>query len=349
MAVSIRRLRNVPNQLRAATSIARQEAPGLPALAAYRLSGGRVVRSPELYRAGIVWQQFTLGRLPGMTSLTERAYFSWHARELFTGAGTIVDLGSWFGSTTAALASGLVKNRRPRARQATIHAYERFAWEPWMDDYADRARRGPYRQGESFRPEFDLVTARWRDRIEVHPGDLFAQRRPEQPIEVLLVDAMKSWALAEYIAGEFFAGLAPGRSAIIHQDFSHCYTPWIHLISYRLRDTFVSAHDVPESETHVLRTVGELPAPGELSLSREAFDDDEIRRAFAYSRSITPAAKHSGIHAAQVMLAVYDGDLDAARGQLGALERRGELSEMHASALALELDNARLRVASATQ
>lgn len=343
MPFPIRRLSEMPNRIKAAASTARQEASGLPGLTAYRLSNGRVSRSPERYRAGIVWQQFTLGRLPGMTTLTERAYFYWHARELYCGAGAIVDLGAWFGSTTAALARGLVRNRRPGTREVTIHAYERFAWEPWMDDYANLARRGPYREGDSFRPEFDLVTARWRDRIDVHAGDLFSQHWAGGPIEVLLVDAMKSWALAEHIVAEFYGALVPGLGCIIHQDYSHCYTPWIHLISYRLRDFFTPVHDVALSETLVLALVAELPDLSDLSFSRESFGDDEVERAFAHSVAMTPGAKHSGIRAAQVMLAVYDGDLESARGRLRGFESNAELSPMHARILAAEIDAAASR------
>jgi hypothetical protein len=95
-------------------------------LGVYRLSGGRLANSPQLYRAGVLRQQLQRDRLPGMTASTERAYFTWQTRELFTGRGTIVDLGSWFGSTTATLAAGLSANPRPAARDAVIHAYDRF-------------------------------------------------------------------------------------------------------------------------------------------------------------------------------------------------------------------------------
>src|SRR5207244_4836892 len=129
---------------------------------------------------------------PGMTSANERAYFKWHAQEVFTGGGAIVDLGCWFGSTTAMLALGLYKNRRPAARRARIHAYDRFAWEPWMDDYVSAVRLGPYSPGDSFLPEFELTISRWRGSIDVHASDLLEERWQGPPIELLLVDAMKA-------------------------------------------------------------------------------------------------------------------------------------------------------------
>jgi hypothetical protein len=126
-------------------------------LLAYRASGRRMGRSPELYRAWVPRQRRRAQRLPGMTTPTERAYFKWHAQEEFSGGGAIVDLGSWFGSTTVMLAMGVAANHRRTARDKVIHAFDRFAWEPWMDAYAGATRLGAYLPGDSFLPEFKLA------------------------------------------------------------------------------------------------------------------------------------------------------------------------------------------------
>jgi hypothetical protein len=309
--------------------------------AVYKLSGRRLARSPQLYRAGIAYERLRYTHLPGMTAATERAYFKWHAAENFTGTGTVVDLGSWFGSTTSMLAAGVCANPRRAARSATIHAFDRFIWEPWMDAYAHMARFGPYSPGDSFQREFERVVRPWRDRIEVHTGDLCEQAWKEGPIEILLVDAMKSWDVTQHILREFFGNVIPGGGYVIHQDFSNCWTPWIHLTSHRLRDHLVPVHDIPRSETVVFR-LGRAFGVHEdvLAVDRASFDDKGVSDAFAHSLRITQPEKHSGIHAAHAILMVYDGDLTRARELLDSLQRKGQLSSFHANAVRLAIDRA---------
>jgi hypothetical protein len=302
-------------------------------LAANRLTRGRLASSPELYRGTIAWLRGAQDPLPGMTTLSERAYFTWHARDCYRGEGAIVDLGSWFGSTTATLAMGLSQNRRAATRNALIDAYDLFTWQPWMDDYASLARLGPYAVGESFQREFDHVVEPWRERIRVHAGDLTKQEWGGGPIELLLIDAMKSWELAWHILNKFIVAIAE-RGYLIHQDFSNCFTPWIHLMMYRLREHAIPVNDVTRSETVVFR-IDRLPAgdPELLDLNRASFDSGEVARAFDHSLRITRTDKHSGIRAARVMLLIYDGELAAARDELRRLQSAGRLIEWHAVTL----------------
>ena len=307
--------------------------------AAYRLTGRRWPHPSNLYRAEIPRQR-KLGRgLPGMTVPQERAYYKWHAQEVFTGAGAPIDLGSWLGSTTAALAMGLAANRRAPARRAVLHAYDRFVWEPWMDDYSQGLQNGPYAPGESFRNEFERVTARWRGRIQVHEADLLKEGWSGGPIELLLVDAMKSWELSRQIVAEFYPQLLPG-GYLIHQDFGHCFTPWIHLVSYRLRDQFVLTQDIPGSETAVLKAVRPVTVQDPAELRRESFDDCEVEAAFAHSVSISSEAMHSGVRAARAMLYVYDGRLDEATQLLNRLRGGGLVSGYHFSVVSRAIADA---------
>jgi hypothetical protein len=257
------------------------------------------------------------------------------------GHGEVVDLGSWFGSTTAALAMGLDANPRRAAKRAKVHAFDRFTWEQWMDEYADAARFGPYSAGGSFRKEFEWVVANWRDRIIVHPGDLTQQEWRDGEIELLLIDAMKSWELTHHILTRFCRSLIPGQAHVIHQDFGHCYTPWIHLTSYRLRDYLVPVQDVVRSDTVVFRVTRSLDdAPAALELTRASFDEREVGQAFEHSLRITASEKHSGIQAARAMLLVYDGDTSAAAHLLHDLESRHRLSDHDASAVRSAIEQA---------
>jgi hypothetical protein len=143
--------------LRTRVAVASSDLAWTVPAALHRASGGRWFSGFPLYRAEIVPARLRDTFLPGMTSPSERAYFTWHARELVTGAGALVDLGSWLGSTTAALAIGLRANRSDAASRTRIHAYDRFLWEPWMDVYAGLVAGGAPAPGASFVTAFEAT------------------------------------------------------------------------------------------------------------------------------------------------------------------------------------------------
>jgi hypothetical protein len=271
-----------------------------------------------------------------MTTMTERAYFRWHAQEEVAGLGAVVDLGSWLGSTTGPLAMGLSANPRRAARNLVIHAYDRFIWEETMGYHAPPTV-GPYKPGDSFRPRFEQVVKRWHQRIVVHEGDLLRESWTDGPIELLLVDAMKSWDLASHILRSFYPALLPTRGYLIHQDFSHCFTPWIPLTSYRLLDYLDPVTDIPRSESVVFRLSGPVP-PLELHLTRASFEESEIEEAFRYWLHTTLPEKHSGLRAARVLLALYDGDAERADWMRGSLSGRGLLGDHHAETLKIVIE-----------
>lgn len=206
---------------------------------------------------------------PNMTTRQEQQLYTELASSI-TGEGCIVDLGTWMGSTTEALARGLTK-------PVKIHAYDRYIWATWMD----RTYPGHYKAGDSFLEEYKERIYPWRDRIEIHPGDLCQQTWTGQPIELLLVDAMKSLELANAIKREFYPALIPG-GYLVHQDFFHYYTAWIHPMQYRLREYFEPLYSV--KTTYVFKCIKLVPASTDYSL--DTFDDDELHAAFNWSRSL---------------------------------------------------------------
>ena len=317
-----------------------EDAVAIGLVAAYRFSGRRLPPLRGMYRAEIARQGRIRDRLAGMTTVSERAFFRWSARELFTGSGTIVDLGSGFGSTTAALARGLCANPRPEAAGARIHAFDRFVMEPWMEPYAVAAGITGVVPDGSFLEEFEAALRPWLDRICIHQGNLMDQAWSGEGIELLLIDAMKSWELAGRICSEFYPALLPGNGHLIHQDYSHCFTPWIHLISYRLRDRLVPSEDVRSSETVAFRVARPVDDLSRVPMTRDSFDEAEVEEAFRYSRSITRREKHSGIYGARCMLAVHDGDLERAERLWSGYASAGLLSAFHASSVRGALDSA---------
>jgi hypothetical protein len=257
-------------------------------------------------------------KLSGMTNDTERAYFRWYAQGIYTGSGAIVDLGSWLGSTTISLAMGLMKNLNLPSTIGGIHAYDEFIWRDYMEGgVKGTSLQGKLQVGESFFQEFNKRIAPWRNQIVVHPTDLSQVKWEGGIIEFLLIDAMKSWELTNNIMKTFFPALNPGVSLILHQDFAHWFTPWIHLTNYRLRDYFEYVYEVPRSGSLVFKLVRAIP-PELLNstLSFSSFSRNEVEAAFSHSFGLVSEEKRPKIAAAKVMVFLHMGDLKVARQEL---------------------------------
>lgn len=267
-----------------------------------------------------------LRRLYGMTTTSERAYLYWYGKHIFTGRGCLVDLGCWLGSTTISLAMGLAKNSHARVNRL-IHSYDEFIWRSYMENGAKGANlEGKFQNGDSFLCEFERRTEPWRDCIKACPGDLAKIGWHGGTIEFLLIDAMKSWEAASGVVQNFFPALVPGVSVILHQDFAHWYTSWIHPIHFRLREYFEPLYDVPASGSMVFRLI--RPIPMELmrqEWSSTLFSADDIESAFAYSLDIVSKEKRPDVIAAKIMYFIHAGQLDRAQEEI-AWSRSGGYS-----------------------
>ncbi len=266
-----------------------------------------------------------LRSLPGMTSVEERAYFQWYAQHIFEGSGAIVDLGCWLGSTTIPLAVGLENNPKVSGSKKLLHAYDEFIWRTYMEDcVVGTPLQSKLEEGKSFLPEFNKRIDPWKDRVKVHVADLSTEIWNGETIEFLLIDAMKSWELTNNIIQKFFPALVPGKSFILHQDFAHWFTPWIHLTNFRFRDYFEFAYQVPMSSSVVFKLSRAIPS--ELlssTFALSSFSSDEIEAAFAYSLSLVSGKKRSNVAAAKVMTFVYLGAWQEARQELERFRSQG--------------------------
>ena len=106
-----------------------------------------------------------------------------------------------------------------------------------MDQFSNLAAR-QYLSGESFLAEFEERTEPYKRWIQIYAGDITQIGWPDGPIELLIVDAMKSPDMTKFIVREFYGKILPVKGLVFHQDFKHFWTSWIHLIQYRLRSYF---------------------------------------------------------------------------------------------------------------
>lgn len=281
------------------------------------------------------------GDLVGMTTPEEQAFLYHYAKRDYRGLGAIVDLGCWLGSSVIPLAAGLDDNPLPAARAARIHAYDLFRWEEWMEDsLAGTPHAGTLRPGDSFQALFESRLGAHRERVEVTAGDLTRLAWPAAagPIALLFNDASKSWELANALLRNFYPHLQPGSSLVVEQDFVHYYTPWVHLLHWRLRDDFEPVVHVPYSGSMVFRPRRAITHPaGGRDLDFADFADDEIAAAFERSLSLVDPPMRANVWASRVMLEVHRGDLARARELYAEAARRGLRG--------LDLDKVRLRLA----
>jgi hypothetical protein len=246
-----------------------------------------------------------------MTSQREQRWLRTYAAHSYRGMGAIVDLGCFLGATTISLAEGLALNsNRNRER---IHAYDLFIWNKGYEKWAKGTEvAGLFAAGDTFLPEFLRRTEKWRDDIVVHEQDLRQARWEQGPIEFLFIDAMKSPEVARAVASNFFPCLVPSKSYVAHQDFAHCSTPWIHLLTFRLRGYFSFVADLPQSSLFRLEREIEPQALAS-DLSPAGVSPGEIEAAFEYSMTLVPDDKKANIIAAKAM----------------AYQARGELMRAH--------------------
>lgn len=235
----------------------------------------------------------------GMVSPEEIAFYGESAARYVGKEGAIVDLGCWLGSTSIALARGLLSHgSNPDCQNEKVFGFDWFTWEEWMPA---RIPYCQYQPGESFLPEARRVVREYGGgRVELIKADLNHYQWDGGPIKILLVDAMKGDGLTTRIAQNFFPSLVP-ESLLIHQDFKHYFTSWIHLLHYRLREYFRFYRSVPVG-TVAFTVVAAIPQETvDQATDFATAGDDEIDSAFHHSLALVGPEERTNIAAAHVM------------------------------------------------
>ncbi len=114
-----------------------------------------------------------------MLSSLELAYLHCLAKDCFSGAGAIVDLGPYCGVGTLALASGLAKN--PAGHLGRIYSFDLFL----TDGYDWYFKDWELPAFGSVFPLFARITEDYCNQVIAIPGDLLKMRWNRDPIEIL--------------------------------------------------------------------------------------------------------------------------------------------------------------------
>ena len=255
----------------------------------------------------------------GMTSSNELCFVESYARDIFSGAGRIVDLGCWYGATTVALARGLQANSRAKEHRL-IEAFDMFIWGKWMDSQVESSRLPKrYQTGECFFEDVRELLRPYSDITRVEKQDLLNYRPGNTPVEFLFVDAMKSWSLAQAITDNFYPLLIPGVSLVVQQDFvwHHPIIATAHLTMWHLREHFQFLHHVPRSCSVVFRCIKPIEAAALPRYTPDFFTLDMIHEAYDYSYTCVEPERLNHLKAAKLCFLLeqqyYDVALNQAR------------------------------------
>jgi tetratricopeptide (TPR) repeat protein len=196
--------------------------------------------------------------LTGMRSMLsheEKQYLTWLTAERYEGWGAIVDLGPWLGSSSASLAEGLRRCGKP----AKVRSFDLFRWEP---SYMEAIAHEQLPEGADFLPSFTREIGGYSPWIEARKQDLMQYSWQGGPIEILFVDAAKSWELTNAILRGFGTNLVPGRSRIVLQDFRYFETHWLPLIFDSRPDLWQEIESVKQGTTVTFHPLKALDGPG---------------------------------------------------------------------------------------
>jgi hypothetical protein len=245
--------------------------------------------------------------LYGMTTPQEQAFCRDYAARELSGRGEVVDLGCWLGASTVSLLQGMAVHRSPAVRDRSVHAYDRFVWEAWMEPIvAGTPLAGRFAAGDSFLDEFEARVSLWRERIDVHSADLTEPAWSGQPIEFLFVDAMKDRVLTTMIARDFFPSLVPG-AIVLHQDYIFPWCPWIHVLMARLAAHFEPVAAIEDSYGVVFRVRKRIPVAKAEAAGLEPWTEQDIHDAFALASTMVGGPRLPRIWAAKLVALAAEG------------------------------------------
>jgi len=268
----------------------------------------------------------------GMVGPEERRCYFWLGKNWLSGKGSIVDAGAFLGSSTYCFAAGAAAGgRREFEGKTLIHAYDYFKV---VDKYVGEAITRDFRpiaEGESYLDIFATQTAPFADMIRAHPGDFLSHRWHGDPIEILFIDIAKTAELNAHAVGQFFSSLIPGRSVLVHQDFYHCWHPYIHIGMEFFDEEFELVDEHVPHQSRVWRLT--KPIPQEKIARMAAYDLTKEERLALLDRLIGKSSEfyRPMIEVVKLWQLCLDGDKDAANRQLRdlrekyALDERGDL------------------------
>ena len=292
--------------------------------------------------------------VPTMLAQEEKRYLFWLGKDMWSGAGTVVEVGPWLGGSTVCLAAGMRASGHAAGRK--LHAVDNFLWREFM---ATRAPL-PLKPGDSFEPFFlknmvdyaDVVVSHARalpDETIEGDADAGATRFVEEravapfdglpggdPVEILFIDGAKSWRGMRHLLLTLSNRLLPGKTLLVCQDFKYWGAYWVPMMMARLDGHIEPVHNVLGGTTVAFRLVSAVPR-GELELFEDhvasVSTDAGLRlldRAAGWLRDDGDALGAAHVSLSRVRFLLHQGRVERATDEFLRLQSswpRGDVSQ----------------------
>jgi|LULE01.1.fsa_nt_gb hypothetical protein len=234
-----------------------------------------------------------------MLSHETQLLLHWLGAHWLTGTGAVVDLGSFLGGPLARVAQGLAE----AGLEPPLHAFDRFTTtEHHKKTLLYPAGIAPF-AGQHSESAVARLLAPWDRHLTLHKGEIGTEEWEGGPIELLIVDAAKSTATMDAIAGTFYPELLP-EAVLVFVDAFHWRQPWVTVQIARLGD-HVSPLAHITNHTLVVR-MNRPPAPAAIATAR--------------TDGLSDAALIAGIAEAHPLFAAY-GEEERMLDMAAAIER----------------------------
>ena len=185
--------------------------------------------------------------VPGMTSLAECRYLYWLTATQLTGAGSLVEIGSWLGRSTLHLAAGLSRS----GHAPDLHCFDGYTWGAADGKAADL----PLKPGDSFLRYFEENVSRFSHLVTAHRTRLAEIAWSGGPVELLFLDAPKKHSDITRCLEAFGPALVAGKSVIAIQDYLYFPAYALAACMYALRDHLELVHVVLGGSTVAFRVI----------------------------------------------------------------------------------------------
>ncbi len=175
----------------------------------------------------------TIQSHPSMISREEKRQLFEAASIQYQGEGRIVDAGIFLGGSTMCFGQGIDHNRQKNKILARwpkpIVSFEQALINPGMFKHFDRhglTVKG--KVGDTFEPALRELISPVLDKVDLRIGDITkASWSPDEPIEILFLDVIKTPEINTFVLKTFFPHLIPGKSLVIQQDYFLDLLPYL--------------------------------------------------------------------------------------------------------------------------
>jgi len=154
--------------------------------------------------------------VPGMITPQEQRYLYWLTSQGFTGSGAVVEVGTWLGRSTVHLGAGLKAN----GYSSHLYCFDKYVWTkqyetPHLNPGID------LENGDDFQPYFEKNVRPVYSNVNVTKTTIDNLIWDNGPIEILFLDAPKSYTDITTTLLKLGSYLMRDLSIVVFQDYLH--------------------------------------------------------------------------------------------------------------------------------